>query len=439
MDDGVKIAGTLYVPDGTPPPDGWPALVFLHGLGGTHQGMNQLVESAGFAGSEYAVLTFDARGHGQSGGLVTIDGPREVADTRAVRAWLDGLPEVSSRIGAWGISYGGGAVWNSLVAGVPWAAVEVVETWTDLYEALVPQGLVKSGLVIGLSSEIPDSRKDPSLAVVQAAALAGTNPALVRAWAEERSSIRRLGKVRTPVFMMQGRRDFLFGTEQATRAYAALKGPKRLYLGLHGHPPSTFPASDTAIMLTEGKQWFDRFLRGIRNGIDTRPPIEIAAERPIGVTASFRRLLQPARAVFPLRGSSTLVQGGKVVRRMPVQKGGQELYGSPTVKVNITPSGGWSRLVAVLTARTPDGGEIVVSAGGVPVTGSSRSVTIRLINQITWVPAGSRLVVTLASASTAQNPGNLLYLDRLMPHGAKAKIGAVSLSVPFLLDKPVTR
>jgi predicted acyl esterase len=438
MDDGVKIAGTLYVPDGTPPPDGWPALVFLHGLGGTRQSMNQLVESAGFAGSQYAVLTFDARGHGQSGGLVTIDGPREVADTRYVRDWLDGLPEVSSRIGAWGISYGGGAVWNSLVAGVPWTAVEVVETWTDLYEALVPQGLVKSGLVIGLSSEIPDSRKDPSLAAVQAAALTGTNPALVRAWAAARSSIRRLGNVRTPVFMMQGRRDFLFGTEQATRAYAALKGPKRLYLGLHGHAPSTFPASDTAIMLAEGKQWFDRYLRGIRNGIDTRPPVEIAAERPIGVTASFKAPLQPVRALFPLRGNSTLLQGGKVVRRLPAQKGARELYGSPTVTVKLMPSGGWSRLVAVLTARTPDGREIVVSAGGVPVTASSRSVTIRLINQITWVPAGSRLVVTLASASTAQNPGNLLYLDRPMPRGAKVKIGDVSLGVPFL-EKVITK
>ena len=34
----------------------------------------------------------------------------------------------------------GGAVLNSLVAGVPWAAVVTVETWTDLYSALAPQG-----------------------------------------------------------------------------------------------------------------------------------------------------------------------------------------------------------------------------------------------------------------------------------------------------------
>ena len=146
MDDGVSIAATLYVPDGAAPPGGWPAIVFLHGLSGNRQQMNALVEGYGFTGGSYAVLTFDARGHGESGGLVGIDGPREVADIRAIHDWLAARPDVSdTKIGAWGISYGGGGVFNSLVAGVPWAAVVTVETWTDLYSALMPQGLVKSG------------------------------------------------------------------------------------------------------------------------------------------------------------------------------------------------------------------------------------------------------------------------------------------------------
>ena len=99
----------------------------------------------------------------ESGGLVGIDGPREVADIRAIRDWLAARPDVSdTKIGAWGISYGGGAVFNSLVAGVPWAAVVTVETWTDLYSALAPQGLVKSGLVAGLSGSIPDAGEIPT-------------------------------------------------------------------------------------------------------------------------------------------------------------------------------------------------------------------------------------------------------------------------------------
>ena len=185
-----------------------------------------------------------------------------MADTRAVRDWLAARPDVSdTKIGAWGISYGGGAVFNSLVAGVPWAAVFTVETWTDLYTALMPQGLVKSGLVAGLAGSIPPEKRDPSLAALQAAAFAG-NAAAVKPWADARSSLSKLGSVTTPVFMAQGRRDFLFGIDQGTRAFQRLKGPKTLYVGLHGHAPSTFPAADTGFLMTKVRAWFDCHLQG---------------------------------------------------------------------------------------------------------------------------------------------------------------------------------
>ena len=126
-----------------------------------------------------------------------------------------------------------------------------VQTWTDLYTALMPQGLVKSGLVAGLAGSIPEAKRDPSLAPVTLAAFAG-NTAVVRPWAAERSSLAKLGSVTTPVFMAQGRRDFLFGIDQASLAFKRLRGPKALYLGLHGHAPSTFPAADTGYLHEPG-------------------------------------------------------------------------------------------------------------------------------------------------------------------------------------------
>ena len=174
-----------------------------------------------------------------------------------MHAWLAARPDVAdAKIGAWGISYGGGAVFNSLVAGVPWGAVVTVETWTDLYTALMPQGLVKSGLVAGLAGSIPEARRDPSLTPVTLAAFAG-NTAVVRPWAAERSSLAKLGSVTTPVFMAQGRRDFLFGIDQASLAFKRLRGPKALYLGLHGHAPSTFPAADTGYLMSQARAFFD--------------------------------------------------------------------------------------------------------------------------------------------------------------------------------------
>ena len=85
---------------------------------------------------------------------------------------------------------------------------------------------------------------------------------------------------------MQGRRDFAFGLDQAKRAYAALAGPKQLWIGLHGHAPSSGVAADTPAMLAEGARWFDRFLRG-----DTARPLSTAGRDRAGALA------RPAAAV----------------------------------------------------------------------------------------------------------------------------------------------
>jgi predicted acyl esterase len=443
MDDGVSIAATLYVPQGTPPAGGWPAIVFFHGLAGNRQQMNALVDGFGFVGGGWAVLTFDARGHGDSGGLVGIDGPREIADTRAVHDWLAARPDISdTKIGAWGISYGGGAVLNSLVAGVPWAAVVTVETWTDLYSALMPQGLVKSGLVAGLSSSIPDARRDPSLAPLTAAAFAGDTEA-VRPWAEARSSLSKLGSVTTPVFMAQGRRDFLFGIDQGSRAFQRLKGPKELYVGLHGHAPSTFPALDTPLLMSRSQLWFDCFLRN--PSCSPTPPssrVEIVPESykgnsDVGVVKS-SSLPKTSPTTFAFPGVTTFARSGKAVRTTAPLRKAIEIFGSPTLKASIAASGGWSRLVGVLTARTPQGKEIVVTAGGVPTKNGARKVTINLLDQATFIPKGSRLTLTLASSSTAQSTSNLLYLDLPMAPSARIRVGTAVLELPGL-RAPVTK
>jgi predicted acyl esterase len=436
MDDGVSIAATLYLPDRAAPAGGWPAIVFLHGLSGNRTQMNALAEAYGFVGQSYAVLTFDARGHGESGGRVTIDGPREVADTRAVQAWLAARTDVADgKIGAWGISYGGGAVFNSLVAGVPWAAVATVQTWTNLFSALMPQGLVKSGLVAGLAGSIPEAKRDPSVAAVTAAAFAG-NVAAVRPWAEARSSLSKLGSVTTPVFMAQGRRDFLFGIDQGSRAFNRLKGPKALYLGLHGHPPSTFPAADTTFLMRQTRGWFDCFLRGTPC---SPVPAAWAVASETAPNGQNRRsswttgaLPKTSSSAFTLPGMTAFAQAGKVVRRTALLRKAIEVFGAPKVRATVTASGGWSRLVAVLTARTPQGKEIVVSAGGVPTKNGTRKISIQLINQATYVPKGSRLTLTLGSSSTAQASSNLLYLDLPMPEAARVRVGDVVLRLPGL-------
>ena len=320
MSDGVKIATTYYVPDGAPPAGGWPAVMLFHGLGGSRtapgtplgMSLNSLAETQ-LVPQGYAALTFDARGHGQSEGLVSIDGPREIQDVRELFGWLAAQPGVNGqRIGAFGYSYGGGAIWRATAEGVPFAAIEPAITWTDLYSALLPQDLARSGVLLGFWQSI-QARAAPGLDSIVNDAIAGQNLAALHAFADQRSVRKLLGSIQVPTFLMQGRRDFAFDLDHALTAYSRLKAPKRLYLADFGHPPAANPPGEAAHVLPEARAWFDRYLKGLPNGIDRQPPIEVAPDPWTGRTFHYRALpdAEDAAARVPgTRGDRLHRQGG---------------------------------------------------------------------------------------------------------------------------------
>ena len=97
-------------------------------------------------------------------------------------------------------------------------------------------------------------------------------------------------------------------------------------------------------------------------------------------------------------------------------------------------------MVAVLTAKAPRRKTIVVSEGGVNTAGlrGTHRLTIRLLNDATLIPRRSKLTLTLASSSMAQDPANLLYLDLPMPPRARVALGPANLVLP-VLRSPVSR
>ena len=444
MDDGAKIAITYYTPSGTPPATGWPAVMMFHGIGQTRNSFdisnwsaNRVAETY-LAPNGYAVLTFDARAHGQSGGLFSLDGPRELQDTINLFHWLTSRPNIDvHRIGAFGVSYGGGMVWLATVYGVPFAAIAVAATWTDLRAALEPQGLVRSGVIVGFSQAIPQSRYDPTLTSLLQDILSERDTPALRDFLAKRSVRTQLRGFNIPTLMLQGRRDFAFDADQAITAFRLLKGPKRLYLGDFGHQPATNPPSEFDYAAAEVRAWFDRFLKGIPNGIDKRPPVEIAPD-PWRKPVPFKSLPKARPLTFAFRGRWTLSADGKVARTTARVRH-LENFGAPIVKLSFATPTGYKHLVAVLSAITPSGSEIVVSDGGADTQTSGkrpRTVTIKLQNEITSIPAGSRLRVTLGARSTVQNLANLVYLIPVA-EGSVGQIAKLTLKLP-VLPKPVS-
>jgi predicted acyl esterase len=440
MSDGVQIAVSYFQPSGTPPAAGWPAIVLLHGLGQTRNTSDFVNWSPNFMAAQYlapegyAVLTYDARAHGESGGFFTLDGPRELADLRELLTWLTTKHPVDAQhVGAYGASYGGGLVWKAAVEGFPLAAIAPTATWTDLQEALAPQGLVRAGIVLAFSQDIPQERYGSEERQLLSDAIAEQNVPVLRAYLASRSTRPQLGTIRIPTFMLQGRRDFAFDANQAIAAYQRVRGPKRLYIGDFGHTPAPNPPDEFNYAALELRAWFDRFLKGIPNGIDKRPPVELAPD-PWRQPTSFKTLPKTRTLKFAFSGRRTLTADGKVVRTTK-RVAHLDTFGSPVVSVQFSAGRtGYKHLVAVLSALTPAGKEIVVADGGSDTSSATNRagrVTIRLQNEVTSIPARSRLRVTLGARSTVQSVANLVYLIPV-PDGSRATVRGLTLTLPAL-------
>ncbi len=80
----------------------------------------------------------------------------------------------------------------------------------------------------------------------------------------------------------------------------------------------------------------------------------------------------------------------------------------------------------------------MVSEGGIqtPIGPVARTLTIRLVNDATLIPRGSRLQLTIGATSTAQSPANTLYVAGV-PGDAQVTIGRVDLTIPTL-RKPIS-
>jgi hypothetical protein len=328
-------------------------------------------------------------------------------------AYFEGLPEVSDTdVGAWGISYGGGQTWNGLAARIPYKAAEVVETWTDLYSALWPQNVAKSGIVLGFAKSV--EARSPLIASVENDAVHSTNLGPIKTLADARSAYSKLASIKTPVYMFQGRVDYAFDVTQAENGFTRLGGPKHLYIGQFGHTPATFPGPDVAYVMSQGVAWFNHYLRGEPNGIDKSPPVTIAPAK-----GSKRRSYTgiPKTKVIPVgfRGTATRRTGARFQQPL-------ETFGVSLLKVQVRKVVHYPRLVATVLA----GNRVITHGAVVPKVGLQ---TIRMANYVQYLPKGTRLTVVFGPSSGSIDVAYLGFGDE----------GSISLGSADLMLQVLTR
>lgn len=307
--DGTPIVAHFFPADGLSGGKRAPVVMVAHGYGESGPATRDTILVGApkldlLLKAGYNVLTWDARGHGGSGGTAKFDSPDfEVKDTRKLVDWLARQPEVKldaagdPRVGMTGASYGGIIQYNTAAVDRRIDVINPSYTGHRLVEDMInPNGKFKetwsSFLTFATAQTLPPGIISPAGPQVHTpdpegaggllgSAAAGAITDDMRAYLAYRSPSRFVGKIRVPTLLQQGTVDLLFPPDNAIRNYRILRAngvPAKLVLNCEGH--STCGNRSTGAVdrfSKEAIRWFDRHLK--RNpSVSTGPGFQWLAD-----------------------------------------------------------------------------------------------------------------------------------------------------------------
>jgi len=300
-EDGVTLSCNLFVPEPKTPGETFPALVMPNSwLLEEHE---YWVQAKTFCEKGYIVLSYSARGWGQSEGLVDVGGRKDTGDITALITWVTGNTPVTgvvkkpdgtiaddsgAMIGMCGISLGGGLSLMGAAFDTRIKAVMAMVPWGDLADALYLNQSTKpvwqQGILVGLGGIMADL--DPDLATITGWLFNHEHDAHfdeLLPWAMDRSPINFLDKYNDEnrdlaVCISTNLQDFLFTPTQILRFYYGLQvEAKRIDFNRGIHPSAEFPGlvGIPNTVWNRAYAWFDEHLKEVDTGIMDNPPISI--------------------------------------------------------------------------------------------------------------------------------------------------------------------
>jgi ABC-2 type transport system ATP-binding protein len=331
--DKTKIAYTLFLPDAASETNPVPIVLRTHGWGGTRdRSVGGLVKK--LLDSGYAVLTWDSRGFGDSGGQVEIDHPGvEGKDVSALIDFAAAQPEILSRtqqtskasgmpdaersrlpelvrgrfsstpdpvVGMTGGSYAGGIqlMAASIDSRIDAIAPEIA--WHDLPRSIFPNGVPKFGwdtllygagqtaLVNGLDNgETGNYNPEIHRSYVQVSAT--NDPSAFNDFYDERSPRRYIDAITAPTLVIQGTIDTLFTITEGVNNFNQIGDnvrsdgttvPVKLLLYNSGHTLGSSVSSGNAREKADASilSWFDKYMKRVE--VDTGPLVEYQDNTP---------------------------------------------------------------------------------------------------------------------------------------------------------------
>lgn len=248
----------------------------------------------------YATVAADSLGTGRSDGCPTVGDMAETSAATAVIDWLNGRARAfaadghqvfatwaNGATGMTGVSYNGTLPNMIATTGVEGLKaiipVAAISSWYDYYRA--------NGLVVGPGGYIGEDADvlgkyivrggECGAAMNQIEQTQGREHGDYSTFWQDRDYISKASAVRAAVFIMHGQSDWNVRQRHAIRWWEALNGhvPLRMWLhrGGHGSPSR----SDTTDQMFA---WFDRYVKGVKNGVEREAPVEVESPEGTWVT-----------------------------------------------------------------------------------------------------------------------------------------------------------
>src|SRR5919201_3063576 len=240
--DGTPIAVSFFAAEGLGAGQRAPTMLEGHGWGGSRETdpNKASYEQTGNVGvgplrrAGFNVLTWDARGFGNSGGTVEVDSKDyEARDVSALIDWLAQQPEAlldkpgDPRVGMTGVSYAGGIELVTAPLDKRIDAIAPIIAWHSLLTSLYKESTVKGGWASLLYADgVAGSRNrlDPHITSAFTTGLSsGTLSPDDKAWFDSRGPGDAVSRIRIPTLLVEGTADTLFTLHEAIANYDVLR------------------------------------------------------------------------------------------------------------------------------------------------------------------------------------------------------------------------
>ncbi len=293
MRDGVRLAATLYLPQTSGP---WPALLEAYPYRKDDLSVWPREYRRFRDEGDYAVCRLDVRGTGTSEGVAVDEyPPQEVEDLAEVIDWLSRADWCTGSVGMYGSSYSGFNTIQTAMRRPPaLKAIVPIYATDDRYtddihfgggvrkaiEFGYPLFMVSMNALPPVPSLAGDDWRDRWLRRIDE-----LEPWFGSIEEQTDGPFWRRGSLRpdyhlieVPTMLVAGWAD-VYRTAML-RTFEHLRVPKRLVMGpwCHMLPDASIPGPRID-HVPEMIRWWDRWLRGVDNGVDREPPVTVYVQR----------------------------------------------------------------------------------------------------------------------------------------------------------------